>query len=251
MTNSSPVPVRHLEWDGMFNARDLGGMPTGDGRTTRFGAVVRAEAPDRLTPAGWAALRSHGIRTIIDLRDDDERPKPHPADFTVVHQPLDHSTDAEFWKPWLDSGFWWQPPFFQPYLQRFPQRAAAVISAIARAEPGGVLVHCSAGRDRAGLIAVLVLALAGVVPDVIADDYELSDERLPPLYAVLGRDDPTPFIREIFTQAGSSPRRAITTMLKTFDIEACLRSGGATDHDLAAVRARLLVPARHQGRPSP
>jgi len=63
---------RHLVWDGCFNVRDLGGHRTGDGRTTHFGAVVRSDAPDRLSDAGWAALESHGVRTIVDLRDPSE-----------------------------------------------------------------------------------------------------------------------------------------------------------------------------------
>jgi hypothetical protein len=46
---------RHLEWDDCFNARDLGGLPTIDARQIRRGALVRADALDRLSPAGWAS----------------------------------------------------------------------------------------------------------------------------------------------------------------------------------------------------
>jgi len=70
---------RHLDWEGCLNVRDLGGLPAAGGRVTRWGAVVRSGDPARLTPAGWAALRGHGIRTIVDLRNDDERdPAPDP-----------------------------------------------------------------------------------------------------------------------------------------------------------------------------
>src|SRR6185503_1418115 len=57
---------------------------------------------------------------------------------------------------------------------RFPERSARVLSAIASAPAGGVLVHCVGGRDRTGQITMLLLALAGVAPDVIAADYALS-----------------------------------------------------------------------------
>ena len=66
------TPHRHLDWNGCFNVRDLGGLPAADGRLTRWGAVVRADAVDRLTESGWAALQAHGIRTVIDLRNDSE-----------------------------------------------------------------------------------------------------------------------------------------------------------------------------------
>ena len=48
---------RDLDWEGCFNVRDLGGLRTRDGRTTRFGRIVRADALDGLTEAGWAAPR--------------------------------------------------------------------------------------------------------------------------------------------------------------------------------------------------
>ncbi len=59
---------RVLVWDGCTNVRDLGGLRTGDGRMTRWGAVIRSDNPAKLTAAGWSALYAYGIRTIITLR---------------------------------------------------------------------------------------------------------------------------------------------------------------------------------------
>src|SRR5829696_10122271 len=92
---------RRLDWDGCTNVRDLGGLRTADGRLIRRGAIVRADALDRLSAAGWAALEAHGVRTVIDLRNDDERGEdgaPRPAGLTTVHLPLDGVEDTEFWK---------------------------------------------------------------------------------------------------------------------------------------------------------
>lgn len=77
---------RHLDWDGCANVRDLGDLRTGDGRVTRRGAVVRADALDRLTAAGWAALRAHSVRTVIDLRNPGEHASDaaaRPADVSA------------------------------------------------------------------------------------------------------------------------------------------------------------------------
>jgi len=70
MTNQamlSSAGSRDLSWDGCVNARDLGGL----GRA-RPGALVRMEAPTRLTEAGWAAVWAYGVRTVVDLRDPSE-----------------------------------------------------------------------------------------------------------------------------------------------------------------------------------
>lgn len=63
---------RHLAREGCDDAGDLGGLRTADDRTIRRGAVVRAAAPDLLTADGWASLWRHGIRTVVDVRNDDE-----------------------------------------------------------------------------------------------------------------------------------------------------------------------------------
>jgi protein tyrosine/serine phosphatase len=76
---NTPVPLsfdRHLNWEGCFNARDLGGLRTTDGCVTRWGAVVRSDSLDHLSAAGWSALQAHGIRTIVDLRNDQDPPYP-------------------------------------------------------------------------------------------------------------------------------------------------------------------------------
>ena len=99
----SAIPGRHLDWDGCFNVRDLGGLGASDGRETRWGAVVRADSLDQLTAAGWAALYEHGVRTVIDLRNEDERAAeeaPRPSDVTTMHVPLDGTDDREFWALW-------------------------------------------------------------------------------------------------------------------------------------------------------
>lgn len=146
-------PIRHLDWDGCFNVRDLGGLPTAGGATTRWGAVVRADALSGLTSAGWAALVEHGVRTVVDLRDDDELADdavPRPRGVTTIHVALDGNEDRDFWDAWDCGPQFGTPLYYLPHLTRMPDRSVAVLTAIARAGPGGVAFHCGAGRDRAG-----------------------------------------------------------------------------------------------------
>ncbi|MFT4214187.1 MAG: tyrosine-protein phosphatase [Microbacterium sp.] len=62
-----------LDVPGLANARDLGAPVRADGTTTQRGVSFRAEMLDEVTDDGWDALRSHGIRTVIDLRRPPER----------------------------------------------------------------------------------------------------------------------------------------------------------------------------------
>ena len=88
---------RELSWDGRVNVRDLGGLGQ-----VRPGAVVRMEAPGRLSEAGWAAAWAHGVRTVLDLRDAGERVPdraPRPAGITTVQAPLD-PVGTPFYEHW-------------------------------------------------------------------------------------------------------------------------------------------------------
>jgi hypothetical protein len=200
-----------------------------DGRETAWGAVVRGDTPDNLTPAGWDALMAHGIRTIVDLRNDDERvaDAARPGEIATVHVALDGAEDTEFWSEWGTGPQFGTPLYYRPHLQRFPERNARAIAAVAQAEPGGVLIHCVGGKDRAGQIAVLLLALAGVAPDEIAADYCLSG------------DDQAEFL----ASRGTSSTELILAMLAELDVEDYLLTSGVGPSELAAVRDRMLPPS--------
>jgi len=155
---------RVLVWDGCTNVRDLGGLRTCDGHMTRWGAVIRSDNPAKLTAAGWSALYAYGIRTIISLRTygmaegELNITLRHP-DLVTVQVAIEDITDMEFVQQWVATDLWSTPLYYEDALRRWPERHAAAISAIARARPGGVLIHCGRGNDRTGIIALLLLAL--------------------------------------------------------------------------------------------
>jgi protein-tyrosine phosphatase len=235
---------RNLAWEGCFNVRDLGGLPTVDGRRIRRGALVRSDAPDGLTDVGWAALREHGVRTIVDLRNQDERAAVGAVDgLDVMHLPVDPVDDLEFWPHWGQGINGVTPLYYRPLLDRHPRRLARVVVAVARARPGGVLVHCAFGRDRTGLVVMLLLALAGVPVAAIADDYEISMDRMSVWHAALGQEDWEPRIAAELAARGTTSREVFLATLDSFDVEGHLRAGGLPDTDLTALRSRLIGPA--------
>jgi protein-tyrosine phosphatase len=221
---------RVLAWDSCRNVRDLGGLRTCDGHKTRWSAIVRSDSPARLTAAGWSALYAYGIRTIISLRtygmeEDELNITPRYSDIATLQVAIEDITDTEFVDQWVDSNLWSTPLYYQDALRCWPERHAAAISAIARARPGGVLFHCIRGNDRTGIIALLLLALAGVTPDDMIADYELS---------------PDPDRDELLAREHSSVRDVILSTLAGLNIDSYLSMGGVSQDDLTAVRKRLL-----------
>jgi protein-tyrosine phosphatase len=213
---------RDLHFEGCVNARDLGGLPTVDGGETRRGALVRADSVDGLTPAGWEALRDYGIRTIVDLRNHDERAHLSETEgIDVVHIAIDSlDEDEDFWRDWMHGPQFATPLYYGPFLERFPHRMEQVLDAIEQARPGGVLFHCVGGRDRTGLVAIVLLALAGVRPEAIADDYERSAERAPTA---------DPALVDFLAERGTSARALVTELV------------GMLSFERPALRARLVV----------
>jgi protein-tyrosine phosphatase len=226
---------RDLAWPDCHNVRDLGGLPIAGGGRTRWGVVVRGDAPDQLTASGWAALEAHGVRTIVDLRNDDELRRdaaPRPRSVTTVHLALDGPRDNDFWECWASGPQFGTPLYYGPFLERFPERVAPVITAVARAEPGGVLVHCGGGRDRAGMISALLLSLAGVAPEDVAADYALGA-------AGVRAQNERAVMDEFLARRGTTGAELVSDLLATLDVEAYVRDAGVSAGDLAAVRARL------------
>lgn len=162
---------RHLDWPDCLNARDLGGLPTMRG-VTRSHAVVRSDSLVHLTPAGRAALSAYGVTTVIDLRSPAEvRTSPNPIASAI---PIPLIDDADMRRVGE------APDMFQRYLMMLDTRPHAfreVFEAVADAE-GAVVIHCFAGKDRTGLVAALMLAVAGVPDAAIGADFAETDLQL-------------------------------------------------------------------------
>ena len=238
---------QRLNWNGCFNARDLGGLPTHDGRRTIARALVRSDKLSELSTDGWSALFAHGIRTIVDLQDEDSSltdTHARPAGLTTLHLALEDRTATDFWDRWgAATGLYATPLYYRPFLERFPDRCVRVVRAIAQAQPGGVVFHCRVGRDRTGLIAMLVLAAVGVTAEAIADDYEQSARCLPELFAARGEEDEGPYIERILGRERTTARQALLSALAGFDAGRYLRSQGLTEAEARALHARLVEPS--------
>ncbi|QHC01443.1 hypothetical protein EK0264_14875 [Epidermidibacterium keratini] len=196
MTDPAQTPVdgaskasqRTLQVDGALNARDLGGMPAGDGRVIRRGVVVRMDSPQFVTDDGARTLLDeHGIRTVLDLRYPTESQEggigPLATDaVTHVNIPIKSSDEqvAPGLRQMIEAAEG-RPPaevtfeYYQGYFTASDGQAiVAAVRELVRPDALPAVVHCAAGKDRTGAVVAIALSAVGVPDEVIADDYAAS-----------------------------------------------------------------------------
>ena len=242
MSTAAPEPGQSRECPDLLNARDLGGHPTTDGAQTRWRSLVRADDLSQLSEHGLQALADYGVRTILDLRWPEEaerHPSPVPARLPQLRcariSLLTHTEDEwrlrsrdaakELWKCQV--------------LDHVRAELRRVLAFIAAAPPAPLLFHCVAGKDRTGLIAALLLALADATPEAIARDYSVSGENLREGY--LRRYANTE--RERILEALRCPEEGAYNMLAFLEraggVRTYLAQIGLTSQEIAQLRARL------------
>jgi protein-tyrosine phosphatase len=166
---------RRIPLPGTLNLRDLGGYPANGGGTVRWRTLLRSDALHRLDDTGRAALAGFGLRTVVDLRTDEEvLSAPSALDGTgarIFHVPIFRAESLGTLSPELAA----------VYRHMIDDRGAAIAEAVGRLSVVGALpglIHCSAGKDRTGLVTALILDVLGVPDEVIAADYAMSAENL-------------------------------------------------------------------------
>lgn len=235
------IPRRTLAFAGLLNVRDLGGYPTRGGGETRWHSLVRSDDLARLTPGGLRALGAHGIETVIDLRWIEELAEPSPVMRHLRHVRyqrialLGRSPQA-----WGDLSRGYSKELWKcAVLEHVRPELCEVLRAISSASPGPLLFHCVSGKDRTGLIAALLLALADVEPDAIAYDYWLSSENLREPYLRGGTREEQPEILENVR----CPPEGVHNMLKYLTAQGGVRSYlgqiGLAQEEIERLRARL------------
>ncbi len=199
------------------------------------------EAPERLTEAGWAAAWAHGVRTVVDLREADEcEPDlaPRPAGMTTVRVPLD-PVGTPFYEHWAKIDNLSSPLYFPAMLAGHPERVIAAVRAIASAAPGCVVFHCAGGKDRTGLLALVLLTLAAAGPEEIIADYLLTYERMKPRYDELGVRDQLAAVTELLASRDTTIAASLTSTITSLNMPDYLLENGLSDTELAALHTRL------------
>ena len=247
-------PGRYLALDGAVNVRDLGGYTTQDGRCTRWGTFFRSGTMHALPQVSQDALASRGIRTIIDLRTSREL-ESHPNVFAdssrirYVHlnmisdEPLESSFITEMSGERADRTL----TSYGTIIDRRQTCVGRILALLAEDSSRPAAFHCAGGKDRTGIIAALLLGLAGVSADVIAEDYALSARYLIDVH--LAEEHESKAARDVATwqdyRRAFCPAEGMRKVLAYLDtayggIEGYVRRIGLGDDQIASLRAALV-----------
>lgn len=179
----APAPERFLPLQGTLNTRDLGGLPVAAGGVTRYGRFFRSDGPLALTDADVAMLLELPLTTVIDLRQGQELER-EPS--RLLDRPGVDVHNIEVWSR-IEAGGGQRPAdrfdITAAYLAALDYAAGAFADAVAvlAEAQGAALFHCTAGKDRTGLLAALVLEAVGVDRDTVISDFALTHDRIGPL----------------------------------------------------------------------
>ncbi|MBX6769930.1 MAG: tyrosine-protein phosphatase [Actinomadura rubrobrunea] len=268
--------TRWIELEGAVNVRDLGGLPTLDGRETRRGRVLRSDNLQNLSQADiQVLLEEHHLTNVIDLRSEAEVRLEGPGPLTRVPSvrlhhlslfaeggmytdvtadtPGDATPEIDVDKvlPWQNrnDGAPEHEHSVAHYLGYMRDRADSIVAAlrVMAHSDGAALVHCAAGKDRTGVVCALALEVAQVTREAIVADYAMTGERLEAILARLRASDT--YAADLDSRPADTHQPHASIMEK-YLARVDEQFGGAlewlarhgwTDDDTAALRARLLT----------
>ncbi|GKU25209.1 tyrosine-protein phosphatase [Clostridium folliculivorans] len=162
--------MRRFLLSSTLNTRDLGGYPIDYGRATAYKTFIRSDVPHKLSDEDIQMLLSNNITTIVDLRSDEETENKPCA--------LRDHNDFEYYHSKIYGDGYLPKCVEEVPLSYFEivdeQNTILNTMRLFSKAKGGILYHCTAGKDRTGVVSALLLLLAGVSKTDILADYQIS-----------------------------------------------------------------------------
>jgi protein-tyrosine phosphatase len=172
--------TRHVEFQRLHNFRDLGGYAVAGGGMTKWGVLYRSDNLRKLSEsADLERFRALDVRTVIDLRypweiESSGRVPDFPGlqyfNLSIEHQPYDQGALGDDFDPWR-----FLADRYMEVAQDGVKEIRGVLDVIADPDSGTTVFHCASGKDRTGIIAMLVLSLIGVSEEDVLDDFALTE----------------------------------------------------------------------------
>ena len=177
---------REIDMENTVNFRDLGGIPTTDGKHTKWGMLYRSGDLPEITDNDMDYIQELGIKTILDLRSQgeiDEKPDMYPQETQWVHLPIgnmENQDTKEMLKklkeadPETFDGDKMMKEFSIQFVNN-PDNFKKLFQYILNTKDVPLLFHCTAGKDRTGFSSAFILYALGVDEETILNEYALSN----------------------------------------------------------------------------
>lgn len=239
--------IKHLILPHAFNVRDMGGIVTESGKAVRWNRLFRADALSALEGEEWQTLYEKGIRTVVDLRSFSETetfPDRVPDGIAFFHCPmqeenldihhLDKGAAAAFRRSMSEC--------YADMVRKTPKLLCTALHTVKTGlENGAVIFHCTAGKDRTGVLAAVILTVLGAYDADILADYEVSNTyNRNGLHRIL---ESLSNYEEMLPMLSSAPEHmeALLQYFRENDLCRILAENGFSAADCDALRALLLV----------
>jgi protein-tyrosine phosphatase len=247
------------------NFRDLGGCRVADGRVVRYGRIFRSEAILSPCTADIAALASHGIGVVFDLRSASEAAscpndflRSQGAEILNFNVGADVRAKGTFWDMLAEDA---SPLAVEALLQKLYRAIPKAVTPALRAlferldsESPPILLHCTAGKDRTGVVSAMLLQALGASREVVIGDYLETKNRLTEKWIaegtrtmneVAGRPVHPETLDMLIGVRRDFLEQSFSWMERKFgDADSFLRAeAGLTDDRRARIRDRLLEAA--------
>lgn len=176
MKRNARLNYNRLPLEKAYNVRELGGYATKNGSVTKYHQFLRSENLTDITKADQSFLLEYGLGAAIDLRGREESliyPNPFRDNDQVEYINLPFITeDVLDLRAVKEAGF--KPEEFYVNLVEYKEMVYEIFQFILKNEEKGILFHCQAGKDRTGILAMLLLGICGVSKDDIIANYEVT-----------------------------------------------------------------------------
>lgn len=239
--------IKRFRFTKAKNFRDMGGYMAENNKTVRWGVLYRSDKFAGTTPEEWKIIWDSGIRTVLDLRSEEETeasPDNCPEEIRYIHFPIVKenlsffnisSPDMQAFAKSVSDGY------KNIVLTHGENLARAVNITADCLKEGGVVFHCTSGKDRTGILAAVIYYLLGVEDEDIVADYQVSHTYNKKTSDKFMREHPE-FLRYIGV-VGSDPENMyeLLELFRELDIEAYLMEKGMCPEKIQALKDIMLA----------
>ena len=249
---------RHIHFESVPNFRDLGGYRTHDGRTVAWRRLFRSAALHKMNDREMARLTQEiSPRAVIDLRSPRDPEKNPEAILLEEIGARYYSIPFSTW-PWpgpsqrSDDASYVNANMGEIYLYRirekpFGTKLVEALEIVAERDNHPLAFHCSAGKDRAGVLAAMILTAMGIVDEDVVEDYVLSAPLMKEIRNRMTRDPDTAQgvkdLPDFQWEASAESMTAFLSLLRREhgSADAYLKAHGARSSLVDRLKGALLV----------